>query len=178
MEAYRSLILRANRSLGAYLAENALIQDDDFAKANERLMEVLQEGHLRQANLLNILCFELKVLNEDALVTHLVEEHNLGLVDLDHVKVKPLAKDLGFDLDLCRATGTLPFDFQDGVVCIASTFYLSKPVVKHWEELLKKYIFWYGTGVVSLAHAFEKLEEAEAAAKAEAAKAPGAPKSA
>lgn len=159
MEAYRSLILRGNRSLGAYLAENALIQDDDFAKANERLMEVLQEGQLRQANLLTILCHELKVLNEDTLVSHLVEEQNLGLVDLDHVKVKPLMKDLNFDLDLCWATGTVPFDYQDGIVSIATTFYLSKPVVKHWEDLLKKHIFWYGTGIAPLIHTLEKLGE-------------------
>lgn len=165
MEAYRSLILRANRSLGAYLAENALIQDDDFAKANERLMEVLQTGELKRANLLNILCFELKSLNESQLVTHLVEEHNLGLIDLDHIKLKPLAKDLGVDLDLCRATGTIPFDVQDGIVCLASTFYLSKPVVKHWEETVKKNIFWYGTSLASLANAFERLDEAAAAAK-------------
>lgn len=159
MEAYRSLILRGNRSLGAYLAENELIQDDDFARANERLMEVLQEGLLKQANLLTILCHELKVLNEDAIVSHLVEEHNLGLVDLDHVKVKPLAKELGFDLDLCWATGTLPFDYQDGIVCIATTFYLSKPVIKHWEDLLKKHIFWYGTGIAPLLRSLEKLTE-------------------
>ncbi len=177
MEAYRSLILRANRSLGAYLAENALIQDEDFAKANERLMDILQEGQLRQANLLNILCHEQKCVEEDALVTHLTEEHNLGLVDLEHIKVKSLGKELGFELDLCRATGTLPFDLQDGIVCVASTFYLSKPVVKHWEDLLKRNIFWYGTSLVSMANAVEKLAEAEAAAKAAEAKAPaGAPK--
>lgn len=159
MEAYRSLILRGNRSLGAYLAENGLIQDDDFAQANERLMEVLQEGNLHQANLLTILCHELKVLSEDAVISHLVEEHNLGLVDLDQIKIKPVAKELGFDLDLCRATGTLPFDYQDGIVCIATTFYLSKPVVKHWEDLLKKHIFWYGTSSASLLRALEKLAD-------------------
>lgn len=159
MEAYRSLILRSNRSLGAYLAEHGLIQDDDFARANERLMELLQEGQLRQANLLNILCHDLKVLSEDAVITHVVEEHNIGLIDLEQVKVKPVAKELGFDLDLCWATGTLPFDYQDGIVCIATTFYLSKPVVKHWEDLLKKHIFWYGTSASSLLHALEKLAE-------------------
>lgn len=166
MEAYRSLILRSNRSLGAYLAEHGLIKDDDFTKGNERLMEVLQEGKLRQANLIAILCHELKALGEETLIAHVAEEHNLGLVDLEHIKVKPIGKELDFDLDLCWASGTLPFDFLDGIVCVATTFYPSKPVVKHWEDLLKKPIFWYGTSTASLLHALEKLAESAAAPKA------------
>lgn len=162
MEAYRSLILRGNRALGAYLAEHGIIKDEDFARANERLMELLQSGQLKQANLMNILCHEQKSVTEDAIITHLVEEHSIGLVDLDHVKIKPTAAELGFELDLCWATGTVPFESLDGVVCIATTGYLSKPIVKYWEDLIKKQIFWYATGIVSFTHAMEKLTEAAA----------------
>lgn len=176
MEQYRSLILRGNRALGAYLAERTIISDEDFAKANERLMELLQNGQLKQASLINILCHELKCVAESALVEHLVEDHSIGLVDLTHVKVKPLANDLKFDYDMCWASGTLPFESLDGVVCVATINFLSKPIVKHWEDLLKKPIFWYGTSVLSFTQALERLTEqvaaaAEAEAKAAAAKA-------
>lgn len=171
MEQYRSLILRGNRALGAYLAERAIINDDDFAKANERLMELMQSGQLKQASLINILCHELKCVSEGAIIQHAVEDQSLSLVDLLHIKVKPLANDLKFDYDLCRASGTLPFESLDGVVCIATVNYLSKPIVKHWEELIKKPIFWYGTSVVSFTQALERVVEQAAAAEAEAAKA-------
>lgn len=159
MEAYRLLILRGNRALGAYLAEKNLISDDDFSRANERLMDVLQEGRLDRANLLEILCLELKVLQEDRVVAHIVEEFNLGLVDLDHVKVNPLAAELGFDKGMCVATGTIPFNYKSGIVCIATTAYLSKPVIAHWENLLKKQVIWYTTGILSMLNAFSRFEE-------------------
>ena len=172
MEQYRSLILRGNRALGAYLAERNLITDEQFAQANERLMELLTTGQLKQANLMNILCYEQKSVPEDSIISHLVEDHTLGLIDLAHVKVKPLAADLKFDRDLCWATGTLPFESLDGVICVATTSYLSKPIIKHWEDLLQKQIFWYGTSVLSFTQAMEKVDELAAA---EAAKAEGKP---
>lgn len=159
MEAYRSLILRGNRALGAYLSEKSLISDDDFSRANERLMEKLQEGQLDRANLLEILCLELKVLDEDRVVSHIIDEYNLGLVDLDHVKAKNLGSELGFDRGLCVATGTVPFDFQSGIVCVATTSYLSKPVVAHWEGLLKRPIIWYVTGILPMLNTLARLGE-------------------
>ena len=97
------------------------------------------------------------MLDEGALVTHLVDTQNIGLVDLERIKISPLGKELGFDTDLCRATGTLPFDLQDGIVCVATIFYVSKPVVKHWEDLLKRRVLWYGTSIVALFGALETL---------------------
>lgn len=174
MEQYRSLILRGNRALGAYLTEHNIIKDADFALANDRLMELLQQGHLKQANLMNILCHELKSVQEDSIITHLVEDHSLGLVDLTHVKLKVLDAELKFDYDLCWATGTLPFECIDGVACIATTSYLSKPIIKQWEDLIKKQIFWYGTSVLSFTQAMEKVSEQIAAHAAESAKADAA----
>lgn len=157
MEAYRSLILRGNRALGAYLAEHGLITDDDFARANERLLELLQSGELERANILRLLAYEQKVLDENILVDHLVQEHAVALIDPAQVKFKKLGEELGFDADLCRATGTIPFDHQDGIVCVATSFYPAKPVVKHWEDLLKKHVFWYVTTSEAIATQLEQL---------------------
>ena len=157
MEAYRSLILRGNRSLGAYLAEHGLITDEAFSRVNERLLELLQTGALDRANILRLLAYELKALDENKLVDHLVQEHGVALIDPTHLKYKNLAEELGYDNDLCRATGTIPFEHQAGIVCVATSFYPSKPVVKHWEDLLKKHIFWYVATSDAIATQLETL---------------------
>lgn len=163
MEQYRSLILRGNRALGSYLAEHNFITDEQFAKANERLMDLLTSNQLRQANLIHILCHEKKTIPEDNIVAHIVEDHSVGLIDLAHIKLRALESELGYERDLCVATGTLPFEFLDGIVCLATTSYLSKPVVKHWEDLLRRPVFWYATDTISFARAIEKLSELDAA---------------
>jgi hypothetical protein len=78
----RSLMMRANRLLGAGLVEHNLVKIEDLEKANERLLEIIATNQPRQATVLGVLAYELKVIREEDILQHLVETDGLGLVDL------------------------------------------------------------------------------------------------
>ena len=58
---YRSLLMRANRLLGANLVEANLVKIESLEAANERLLELVATDNPRQSTVLGILAFELKV---------------------------------------------------------------------------------------------------------------------
>ncbi len=88
---YRNLLLRSNRYLGAALVETDLVGIPELETATERLLEAAAAGQPRRCNVLGILAYDLKVLKEEDVLLHLVEEHAAGLVDLRDVE---LADDL------------------------------------------------------------------------------------
>lgn len=146
-----------------------LVSVDDLESANENFMEAIQASELKRASILNTLLFERKALKEEALVDHLVEEEGLGLIDLRHVALRSL-RPFNVDLSLCWATSTIPFDKIEETYLLATCYYLSAPVLKHWEELLGGRLIWFGTSTVSMTWALEQVEEiheAEDAAAAE-----------
>ena len=49
MSEHRTLLMRANRLLGAALVETNLVKIEDLGAANERLLELLQSNAERQA---------------------------------------------------------------------------------------------------------------------------------
>ncbi|MGB0408990.1 MAG: hypothetical protein ACPG3X_06100 [Opitutales bacterium] len=159
MQQHRALILRSNRFLGSSLVDRGLISVADLEVANEKFMDAIQASELKRASILSSLLFETKALDESALIEHLVEEEGLGLVDLNHMDLRSL-RPYNVEHSLCWATSTVPFDKVENVYLLASCYYLSAPVVKHWEEQLNDgRVIWYGTSTTSMTRALERIEE-------------------
>lgn len=169
MQQYRALILRSNRFLGSALVDKGLLTTADLEKANGKFMDAIQSSDLKRASILSTLLFDLKSLEETKLLDYLVDERKLGLVDLNFVELGSL-RPINVDIALCWASSTVPFDCVEGTYMVATCYYMSAPVVKHWEGLLDGRVIWYATTISSLSRALERIEdihEAEDAAAAE-----------
>jgi hypothetical protein len=169
MQQHRALILRSNRFLGSALVDKGLVSTVDLEEANGKFMEAIQSADLKRASILSTLLFELKKLDEAKLLDYLCEEKKLGLVDLNFIQLTSL-RPMNVDLSLCWASSTVPFDHVDGTYMVATCYYMSAPVIKHWEEMLDGRVLWYGTTISSLSRALERIEalhEAEDAAEDE-----------
>ena len=151
----QKLILRSNRFLASALMENRLITSEDVEKANEKLLSYFQSGKTRYASVLRILIYDLKVLNENDLINRLVEQYNVGLVHLGHFHIGRAPME-GIEVDECWATMTAPYDRIGNAVCLATCYYLSKPVIEYWEKKIPN-ILWYTTTVDSLTTALESI---------------------
>jgi len=155
MSEHRSLLMRANRTLGAALVEANLVKIDDLMAANERLLELLQSDAEHQATLLGVLMFEKKVLGEADFLQYLIETAGIGLIDLRNYEVpEEFRKDV--DLGSCWATWTVPFDKEEDFYFVASAYYLSTAVRSHWEKQLCVNILWYGTTLEVVSDFLEK----------------------
>ena len=115
----RSLLMRANRLYGAALVEHNLVKIDDLEKANERLLELIAANLPRQATVLGVLAYELKVLREEDVLQHMTETEGLGLVDLRSYDPPDDIKK-GLDMDACWATWSVPFDQEEDFMFIAT----------------------------------------------------------
>jgi hypothetical protein len=156
MSEHRSLLMRANRTLGAALVEANLVKIDDLMAANERLLELLQTDAEHQATLLGVLMFEKKVLGEADFLQYLIETAGIGLIDLRNYEVpEEFRKDV--DLGSCWATWTVPFDKEEDFYFVASAYYLSTAVRSHWEKQLGGNILWYGTTLEVVSDFLEKI---------------------
>ena len=167
MSEHRTLLMRANRLLGAALVEANLVKIEDLEAANERLLELLQNDAERQATLLGVLMYEKKVLSEDDLLHHLVDNDGIGLIDLRTYDVpEEFRKDV--DLGSCWATWTVPFDKEEDFYSVASAYYLSPAVHSHWEKQLGTNILWYATTLEVISDFLEKVEAAKKVSPASA----------
>jgi hypothetical protein len=169
MQEHRALILRSNRFLGSALVERGLVSVDDLEAANEKFMEAIQASELKRASILSTLLFETKSMEEQSLIEYLVDEEALGLIDLSYIDLRSL-RPYNVDLSLCWATSSIPFDKVEDTYMVATCYWLSAPVVKHWEDILDGRVIWYGTSTNSMTRALERIEEiheAEDAAAAE-----------
>lgn len=145
--------------MGSALVDKGLISVETLDQANQRLLEVLQTGNLKQASLLYVLLFDLRAMTEEKLLTHLVDEHNLGLIDLKGYDLeKTVAPPL--DLPLCWTTWTFPFDHVEDTWFVATAYYLSQPVIKHWTALLGERIIWYAASLATITESLDRLETA------------------
>ncbi len=154
---HRSLLMRANRLLGAHLVEANLVKIDNLEAANERLLELISTGDYRKGSVLSILAFELQVVKEADVLHHVMEEHGVGLVDL---RAYDVPDDLRATVDIgaCWATWSIPFDREEDVYFVATAYYLSPAVRTYWEKQLGSPIVWFGTTQEMLADYFEKIE--------------------
>jgi hypothetical protein len=157
MSEHRTLLMRANRLLGAALVETNLVKVEDLAAANERLLELLQTNNEREATLLGVLMYQMKVLNEDDLLHHLVDNDGIGLVDLRSYDV-PEEFRKNVDLGSCWATWSVPFDKEEDFYSVATAYYLSPSVHSHWEKQLGTNILWYATTLENISEFLEKIE--------------------
>jgi len=175
MSEHRTLLMRANRLLGAALVEANLVKIEDLEAANERLLELLASDNERQATLLGVLMYEKKVLSEDDLLHHMADNDGIGLIDLRTYDVpEEFRKEI--DLGSCWATWTVPFDKEENFFCVASAYYLSPAVRTHWEKQLGTNIIWYATTLEIISDFLEKVEaEKNPPVTAPAAGAPAAP---
>ncbi|MEM7791046.1 MAG: hypothetical protein AAF546_06580 [Verrucomicrobiota bacterium] len=172
MQQHRALILRGNRFLGSALVDKGLISQPDLEAANDKFMTSIQGSELKNSSILTSLLYDLKVLDENDLIAHTVEERGCGLIDLNHVELQSITSLDGVDPDLCWATSTIPFDKVEKTHLLASSYVLSAPVVKHWEQILDGTVIWYVATVTSISRGLETLDdihraEAEAAEEEE-----------
>jgi len=152
----RSLMMRANRLLGAGLVEHNLVKIEDLEKANERLLEIIAANQARQATVLGVLAYELRVIREEDVLQHLVESEGLGLVDLRGYE-PPEETRKNLDLDACWATWSVPFDQEEDFTFIASAYYLSPAVRTYWEKKFDGPLLWFGTTLEGIAEHLDRL---------------------
>lgn len=161
------IILRSNRFLGNNLVNNELITLEQLEAANNVLLDKIDADNMREASLLRILMWELDSLDEPDLIKYIVEEHDLGLVDLRFYSYLNNMEET-YSIDDCWATWTVPFDHENGYFFLATAYYLSQPVIKFWEEKLGGRVQWFVTEFGSVS---TLLENAEQELKAETANA-------
>jgi hypothetical protein len=150
--------MRANRLLGAALVDHNLVKIEDLEQANERLLEIIAAGKVREATLLGILAYELKVVREEDILEYLVSSEGIGLVDLRSYDLHEEMRK-SFDTSLCWATWSLPFDKEENFIFIATAYYLSPAVRTFWEKQLgTTSIVWYGTSLEIIASTLERIE--------------------
>ena len=153
---YRPLLMRANRLLGSALIEHNLVKFEDLEAANERLLEIAAAGHVRQSSVLGILVYEKKVLREEDVLHHVVDDHGVGVVDLRGYEVPDdVKKDM--DLEACWATWSVPFDREEDFHFVATAYYLSPAVRAHWEKKLGGQIIWQATTMDIIADFLDRM---------------------
>jgi hypothetical protein len=149
--------MRANRLLGSALIEHNLVKFEDLEAANERLLEVAASGHVRQSSVLSILVYEKKVLREEDVLHHVVDDHGVGVVDLRGYDVpEEVRKEI--DLDACWATWSVPFDREEDFHFVATAYYLSPAVRTHWEKKLGGQIIWQATTMDIIADFLDRMQ--------------------
>jgi hypothetical protein len=158
---HRSLLMRANRLLGANLVEANLVKIDSLEAANERLLELISTGDYRKGSVLSVLAYELQVIKEADVLQHVMDDHGLGLVDLRSYEVPEDLRAV-CELGACWATWSVPFDREDGIYFVATAYYMSPAVRAYWEKQFDGPIVWYGTTMEVLSDYFEKLESSRA----------------
>ncbi len=152
----RSLLMRANRLFGASLVEHNLVKIEDLEKANERLLELIASNQPRQATVLGVLAYELKVIREEDILQHMVDTEGLGLVDLRSYDPPDEIKK-GLDMDACWATWSVPFDQEEDFMFIATAYYLSPAVRNYWEKRYNCPLLWFGTTLEGVAEHLDRL---------------------
>lgn len=159
----RPLLMRANRLLGAALVEHNLVTLEDLERANERLLEIVASGELRQSTLLGILTYELKVVAEDTILQHLLDNENLGLIDLRQLDIPEDVK-ARVDVPAGWATWSVPFDREGDTWLAATAYYLSPAARLHWEKTLGGAVVWFATSLEMIADFLDRIEAERAAA--------------
>lgn len=157
MIANRPLVLRSNRFLGAALTDAGLILNEDLEAANEKVLQAVQKEDPRGANLLNILLYDLRKLDEAALIDETLEQNDIGVIDLANYDVGYLSE-IKISMSICWSTFTVPFDCVENFTMIATAYYLSKPTVEFWEQEIDTPILWYVSPVASIAEALTRAE--------------------
>jgi hypothetical protein len=156
----RSLLMRANRLLGASLVEANLVTIDQLENANEKLLELIATGTPRQCTLLGVLAYDLKVIKEEDVLQYCSDEYSVGLIDLRSYDGAEEVK-VGLNQAACWATWTLPFDRDEDFTFIATAYYLSPAVRTFWEKQVGGQAVWYAATLEDIAESLERLANAK-----------------
>jgi hypothetical protein len=169
MSEHRPLLMRSNRLLGSALIEHSLVKFEDLEAANERLLEIAASGDMRRSSVLSVLVYEKKVLREEDVLHHVVDDHGVGVIDLRGYDVPEDVKN-ALDIGACWATWTVPFDREEDFHFVATAYYLSPAVRAHWEKTLGGQIIWQATTMDIIADFLDRVqaERTEAAKRADA----------
>jgi hypothetical protein len=104
-----------------------------------------------------VLVYEKKVLREEDLLHHVVDDHGVGVVDLRGYDVpEEVKKDL--DIDACWATWSVPFDKEEDFHFVATAYYLSPAARAFWEKKLGGQIIWQATTMDIIADFLDRLQ--------------------
>ena len=150
--------MRSNRLLGSALIEHSLVKFEDLETANERLLVIAATGDMRRSSVLNILAYETKVLREEDLLHHVVDDHGVGVIDLRAYEVPDEVK-RDIDVGACWATWSVPFDKEEDFYFVATAYYLSPAVRSHWEKALGGQIIWQATTMDIIADFLDRIVE-------------------
>ncbi len=159
--------MRSNRLLGSALIEHNLVKFEDLEAANERLLEIAATGDMRRSSVLSILAYETKVLREEDILHHVVDDHGVGVIDLRSYDVPDEVK-RDLDIGACWATWSVPFDKEEDFHFVATAYYLSPAVRSHWEKTLGGQIIWQATTMDIIADFLDRIvaERGEATKRA------------
>ena len=149
--------MRSNRQLGSALIEHNLVKFEDLDAANERLLELADNQDMRQTSVLGILAYEKKVLREEDVLHHVVDDLGIGVVDLRGYEVLEAIKH-ELDLGVCWATWTVPFDREEDFHFVATAYYLSPAVRSFWEKKLGGSIVWQATTLDIIADLLDRVQ--------------------
>ena len=105
----------------------------------------------------SVLINETRALTEDSLLEYLVDEIQIGLIDVRELELNDDLK-LHIQTGVCWATWTVPFDKDEDVHYVASAYYLSPAVRQQWEKQLGGPVIWFGATLESISGFLEKLE--------------------
>jgi hypothetical protein len=156
---------QANRTLAAELATRKWARTETLEGAY-RLWQERRAGDQSQAsNLLGLLAQELKGLDEHAVLRQQMEADGIGLVDL-RTCVVPTEIVPQLDLEVCRATWSVPFGRVGKFTFMATAYHLSAAVRTFWEDRLGGVVLWYGATLAGLADFLAKCATARAPASA------------
>jgi hypothetical protein len=157
MSEHRPLLMRSNRLLGSALIEHSLVKFEDLEAANERLLEIAASGDMRRSSVLSVLVYEKKVLREEDVLHHVVDDHGVGVIDLRGYEVPDDVKN-ALDIGACWATWTVPFDREEDFHFVATAYYLSPAVRAHWEKTLGGQIIWQATTMDIIADFLDRVQ--------------------
>jgi hypothetical protein len=155
-----ALANRVNQSLGDELVKQKLISLETKEKAIPFLKEQLVQGEIKRASLIKILCWDMKAVEEKAILDHLVEDQNLGYCNLINYTIHRDSLPV-FRTNECWASMSVPMDFMEGVFFVATCHYLSEAAREHWEKRLNRDIVWLLSDLSSMTMTLEKMEKIE-----------------
>ncbi len=152
------IILRSNRFLGNNLVNHDLISLVQLEEANNLLLDKIDAGNAREASLLRILMWELEYLKESDLLNMLIDKFDLGMVDLGYFEMPDGIMEK-INIDDCWASWTVPFDYENDFYFLATSYYLSQPVIDFWTEKLGSRILWFGAEHASISTLLDSTEQ-------------------
>jgi hypothetical protein len=147
--------MRSSRLLGAKLVEDHLVSLEQLDEANTRFINSMPD--VAHPCFLGCLIYEKDVLEEASLIAHTHDTYRYSLVDLRRFDISEDLRKVA-SLPHCRATWTLPFDLEDGIYHVASSYLLSAPVKDFWQKELKGPILWYATTQDGVGAALDRIE--------------------